>query len=282
MLPRSVDYYRATSVADAISRLKANPDAKILAGGHSLVPAMKLRLNSPSMVIDIANIPELNYIKEQNGNISIGAMTTHGQIANSDLIKNKLPLFKDTADVIGDVQVRNVGTIGGSIAHADPSADWPAALLAAGASIITNERSISATDFFTGFFSTALNEGEIVTEISIPIPKAGSKMTYQKFSQPASRFAIVGCAVVITANAGVITDAKIAFTGVSDVAFCDEAVANELIGKPDNDTSAESAAELAAENISILSDNYAAEDYRKHLAKVYAKRALRIVCGRVS
>ncbi len=280
MLPRSVDYYRATSVADAVSRLKANPDAKILAGGHSLVPAMKLRLNSPSMVIDIANISELNYIKEVGGNICIGAMTTHAQIANSALLQAKLPLFSDTADVIGDVQVRNAGTIGGSMAHADPSADWAAALLATDATIVTNERSISIGNFLTGFFSTALNEGEIITEIQVPTPAAGTKMTYQKFMQPASRFAIVGCAAVITSSGGTITGAKVAFTGVSDMAFCDAAVENALVGKADNDTTAEAAGELAAEGVEILTDHFAAEDYRKHLAKVFAKKALKLVCGK--
>lgn len=283
MLPNTVDYYRASSVSDALSVLKANPDAKILAGGHSLIPAMKLRLNSPSMVIDIANLSDLNYIKEEGGNICIGAMTTHGQIAHSSLLADKLSLFTETADVIGDVQVRNMGTIGGSIAHADPSADWPAALLAANASIVVTNgdetRTIPATDFFVGFFSTALEEGEIITEIQVPIPAAGTKMTYQKFMQPASRFAIVGCAVMAKVENGVVSDITVAFTGVSDGPFRDGNVEAAISGKAATAENIASAAAQAASDISLNADHYADEDYRQHLARVYAKRALTAVCG---
>jgi len=283
MLPNTVDYYRASSVSDALSVLKANPDAKILAGGHSLIPAMKLRLNSPSMVIDIANLSDLNYIKEEGGNICIGAMTTHGQIAHSSLLADKLPLFTETADVIGDVQVRNMGTIGGSIAHADPSADWPAALLAANASIVVTNgdetRTIPATDFFVGFFSTALEEGEIITEIQVPVPAAGTKMTYQKFMQPASRFAIVGCAVMAKVENGVVSDITVAFTGVSDGPFRDGNVEAAISGKAATAENIASAAAQAASDVSLNADHYADEDYRQHLARVYAKRALTAVCG---
>lgn len=283
MLPNTVDYYRASSVSDALSVLKANPDAKILAGGHSLIPAMKLRLNSPSMVIDIANLSDLNYIKEEGGNICIGAMTTHGQIAHSSLLADKLPLFTETADVIGDVQVRNMGTIGGSIAHADPSADWPAALLAANASIVVTNgdetRTIPATDFFVGFFSTALEEGEIITEIQVPIPAAGTKMTYQKFMQPASRFAIVGCAAIAKVENGVVSDITVAFTGVSDGPFRDGNVEAAISGKAATAENIASAAAQAASDVSLNADHYADEDYRQHLARVYAKRALTAVCG---
>jgi len=283
MLPNTVDYYRASSVSDALSVLKANPDAKILAGGHSLIPAMKLRLNSPSMVIDIANLSDLNYIKEDGGNICIGAMTTHGQIAHSSLLADKLPLFTETADVIGDVQVRNMGTIGGSIAHADPSADWPAALLAANASIVVTNgdetRTIPATDFFVGFFSTALEEGEIITEIQVPVPAAGTKMTYQKFMQPASRFAIVGCAAMAKVENGVVSDITVAFTGVSDGPFRDGNVEAAISGKAATAENIASAAAQAASDISLNADHYADEDYRQHLARVYAKRALTAVCG---
>jgi aerobic carbon-monoxide dehydrogenase medium subunit len=282
MLPASIEYYKAKSVDDAANMLRDNPDAKLLAGGHSLIPALKLRLNSPSMVIDVADIASMKGISESNGTITIGAMVTHGEIANSTLIQSKLPLFSETAEQIGDVQVRNVGTIGGSIAHADPSADWPAALLVSGSTVNTNSRSISADDFFQGFFTTALDEGEIVVSISIPTPSAGTKMTYQKFVQPASRFAIVGCAAVVSKSGGSITAAKVAFNGVSDTPFRDSAVEDALVGQADNDTSAEAAAALAAEGVDLMSDLYASEEYRKHLAKVYAKKALRIVCGVVS
>jgi aerobic carbon-monoxide dehydrogenase medium subunit len=283
MLPNTVDYYRAKSVDDALKVLKANPEAKLLAGGHSLVPAMKLRLNSPSMVIDIANLKDLNYIKEKDGVISIGAMTTHAQIASSSLMHKKLPLFVETADVIGDAQVRNMGTIGGSIAHADPSADWPAALLAANASIVVRSgkktKTFSAAKFFTGFFSTALGEGEIITEIQIPSPAKGVKMTYQKFMQPASRFAIVGCAAMVKIENGVVTDANIAFTGVSDAPFRDAGVEKAIKGKAATTENIAKAAAKAASGISINADHYADEEYRQHLATVYAKKALTAVCG---
>ena len=283
MLPNTVDYYRAKSVDDALKMLKANPEAKILAGGHSLIPAMKLRLNSPPMVIDIANLKDLNYIKEVDGKICIGAMVTHAQIASSALINKKLPLFSETADLIGDVQVRNMGTLGGSIAHADPSADWSAALLAANASVVVKSskksRTISAVKFFTGFFTTALAEGELVTEIQIPSPAKGVKMTYQKFMQPASRFAIVGCAAMIKIENGIVTDANIAFTGVSDAPFRDAGVEKAIKGKAATAENIANAASKAAAGISINVDHYADEEYRQHLATVYAKKALTAACA---
>ena len=282
MLPSSVDYYRANSVSDAVAKLKGNPDAKLLAGGHSLIPALKLRLNSPSMLIDVSGVSEMTGITENNGSLIIGSMVTHGDIASSELVKNKIPVLSETAEMIGDIQVRNMGTIGGSIAHADPSADWPAALLVTDAVILTDQREIPAEEFFLGFFTTALEEEEVVTAIRVPVPAAGTKMTYQKFVQPASRFAIVGCAAAVRVSGGKIEDARVAFTGVSDGPFRDRAMEDALIGKADNDTSAEEAAKLAAEEVSINEDHFASEAYRKHLAKVFARKALRVVCGHVS
>jgi aerobic carbon-monoxide dehydrogenase medium subunit len=284
MIPQAVEYTRAGSVAEAIRLLSTNPDAKILSGGHSLIPAMKLRLNSPSMVIDIARIAELRYITDRGNYIAIGAASTHFDVISHKHIQSRYAAMVQAGSMIGGPQVRNRGTIGGSIAHADPSADWPAVLLALDASIKiegpNGTRKVSANDFFTGFFSTALEDGEIVTEIQIPEPAAGASSTYQKFVQPASRFAIVGCAAAVTMAGGIVTTAKIAFTGVSDAAFLDHAVAAAIVGKSATAENIASAANAACEaDMHINEDHFASTTYRKHIAKVYAKRALTAACG---
>jgi carbon-monoxide dehydrogenase medium subunit len=274
MIPYALNYQKASSVEDAIKALSSN-DAKLLAGGHSLIPTMKLRLNSPSMLVDIGSIAALKGIKEAGPQIIIGAATTHQEIASNKTIQSKLPLFATGASYIGDIQVRNKGTIGGSLAHADPAADWAALVLAADATIAVQgskgARKIKATDFFKGMFTTTLNAGEIITAIHVPVV-AGSKSAYMKFSQPASRFAIVGCAVVKSGD-----KVSIAFTGVSDHAFRDAGAEKVLAGKKLDASSIEAASKAAAEGVTILSDHYASEKYRKHLAKVYLKRALMAV-----
>lgn len=283
MIPSSVDYTRASSVTEAIQLLTDNPDAKILAGGHSLIPAMKLRLNAPSLLIDIARIPELRFISDEGDKVVIGAASTHHDIISNEAVQDMRAMV-EAGELIGDTQVRNMGTLGGSIAHADPSADWPAVLLVLGASIQVQgpngERFIAANEFFLGFFMTGLDEGEIVTAIHIPKLVEGQQTAYRKFMQPASRFAIVGCGASVTVQDGQITDAKVAFTGVSDAAFLDEGVADALIGQPANLETIEAAANAAAEgDIHINEDHFASQAYRKHLAKVYAKRALAGACG---
>ncbi len=283
MIPQAVDYKRAGSVSEAISLLAENPDAKILAGGHSLIPAMKLRLNSPSLLIDIARIAELRFIKVGDGAVAIGAASTHYDIISNADIQSRYSAMIEAGEVIGDTQIRNMGTLGGSIAHADPSADWPGVLLALNATVKVEgaggTREIAAADFFTGFFSTALEEGEIVTEIHIPEPVAGSNSSYQKFVQPASRFAIVGCAAAVVINNGLISEARVAFNGVSgEGAFLDEAVSAALVGKAATLETIEAAVAGAAEGIDINEDHYASKTYRRHLAKVYAKRALIAAC----
>lgn len=278
MIPNSFDYHKAGSVDEALSLLTSNDDAKILAGGHSLIPAMKLRLNQPGTLIDIAKIPELNFIRKEGNELVIGAGVTHHQIATSNLIKDHLNMLAEGAELIGDVQVRNRGTIGGSLAHADPAADWPAMMIATRAVIVlrskTGSRSVHADYFFTGFFTTALEADEIITEIRIPIPGADTAFSYQKFMQPASRYAIVGCAVMISHENGLCKKASVAFTGVSDMAFRDRNVEAALEGKPFNKENIEAAAKEAAKDVLIMSDHYASEPYRKHLATVFAKRAL--------
>jgi carbon-monoxide dehydrogenase medium subunit len=276
MIPAAFDYQKAKTVDEAIAALSEG-DVKILAGGHSLIPAMKLRMNRPSKLVDITGLAALKGIREEDGEIVIGSATTHADIAYDKLIKNKLPFFSEAASVIGDVQVRNHGTIGGSLAHADPAADWPALVLAADAGIEVQgnngKRRINAADFFTGLFAIALQDGEIITAIRIPVPADGTKTSYQKFAQPASRFAIAGCAVVR------FPDGKttIAFTGISDNAFRDANAENEVSGKPLNNDSIAAAVNAAVSNVNVLGDHFASEEYRKHLAKVYLKKALEAV-----
>jgi len=276
MIPVAFDYQKVKTVDEAIAAL-SNGNSKILAGGHSLLPAMKLRLSQPSNLVDITGIAALKGIKEEDGEIVIGAATTHGVIANDSLIKNKLSFFAEGASVIGDLQVRNHGTIGGSLAHADPAGDWPALVLAAEATIevqgVNGNRRIMATDFFTGLFSTSLRDNEIIIAIRVPVPVEGTKTSYQKFEQPASRFAIVGCAVLRFADG----KTNIAFTGVSDFAFRDKNAEKAVAGKPINEESVAAAVNAALEGVTISSDHYNSEEYHRHLAKVYLKKALKVV-----
>ena len=276
MIPVAFDYQKAKTVDEAIAAL-SNGNSKILAGGHSLLPAMKLRLSQPSKLVDIADIAALKGIKEEDGEIVIGAGATHADIAGDKLINSKLPFFAEGASIIGDVQVRNHGTIGGSLAHADPAADWPALVLAADAAIEAQgkngKRRIKATDFFTGLFSTALQDNEIIIAIRIPVPADGTKTSYQKFSQPASRFAIAACAVMRFPDG----KTNIAFTGVSDNAFRDSNAEAVISGKPINDDSISAAMNAAMQGVNVLGDHFASAEYRKHLGKIYLKKALQAV-----
>lgn len=273
MIPAQFEYEKVTTVDEAIAAL-SNDDTKILAGGHSLIPALKLRLSRPGKLVDIGGITALKDIKEEDGEIVIGAAATHADIMYHSLIRTHLPFFTEGASTIGDIQVRNYGTIGGSIAHADPSADWPALVLAADATIevqgSNGRRAIKATEFFTGLFSTALEPGEIITAVRIPMPADGTKGTYQKFPQPASRYALVGCAVVRFADG----KTNIAFTGVAENAFRDTGAEQSISGKPLNEENITAALNAALQNAEVLGDHYASVPYRRHLAKVYLKKAL--------
>src|SRR5688572_26056949 len=276
MIPVAFDYKRAVTVEEAIAELSSG-ESKLLAGGYSLLPSMKLRLSQPSKLVDIANIPSLKGIKEESGHIIISAGTTHHDIGNNDTIKQHLPFYIEAAHMIGDVQVRNRGTIGGSLAHADPAADWPALVLAADAVIEVmgtgGARSIKATEFFTGLFSTQLKEDEIITAIRIPIPEKGAKTVYLKYSNPASRFAVVGCAVLRYPG----EKTNIAFTGVADTPFRDTNAEKAVSGKSLDTANIQAAMDAAVEGVNLNGDLYASAEYRKHLAKVYLKRALQAV-----
>ncbi|GJM28373.1 MAG: carbon monoxide dehydrogenase [Cyclobacteriaceae bacterium] len=284
MIPSEFEYFRAGSVKEALELLnEKGPDAKILAGGHSLIPAMKLRFNNPGALIDIGGISELNYIREENDVLAIGAATTHADLAASGLLNSSLPMLAETAATIGDIQVRNKGTIGGSLAHADPAADWPAALLAAEAEVIITSRSesrvVAIADFFQGLFTTDLGDAELITEIRVPLPPANTRSTYLKFEQPASRFAIVGCAAMVTRNNGSFGNVRVAFTGVSASPFRDHGIEQALEGQPADGAQLHEACKLAGNGVDVMGDHFASKEYRTHLAVVFAERALKVVTG---
>jgi len=277
MYPASFDYKRPATVEEAVALLTQHgDDAKVLAGGHSLIPAMKLRLARPKVVVDIGRIENLNYIREAGGSIAIGAMTTHQQIAASKLLQDKSPLLPETASHIGDVQVRNMGTIGGSLAHADPAADYPAAILALDAEIDVagpkGKRTIRAGDFFVDLLTTALAPNELIVEIRVPVtPKT---VAYVKTEQKASGFALAGVAAVIS-PAGV----RVGVTGVAAKAYRATGVEQALNGKTTADAIALAAAH-ATDGVDRLSDIHASADYRAQLALVNTKRALEKAAAR--
>jgi aerobic carbon-monoxide dehydrogenase medium subunit len=280
MIAQKFEYIVPTSLGDAVNLLQKHAGhAKILAGGHSLIPMMKLRLAAPELLIDIGRIPELTYVKEDSGKIRIGALTTHQVIESSDVIKRRLTALADAAGLIGDIQVRNKGTIGGSIVHADPAADYPAAILASDATIVTlgpqGERLIPASRFFVDMMTTALEQNEIVREIQIPVKAGKTGSAYLKMAQKASGFAICGAAAVVELDAaGVLTNVAIGITGVGSHAFragkTEAALRNQ---KPSTDV-IKAASEKASDGIIALEDIHASADYRLDLARIYAKRAV--------
>src|SRR5215510_2199011 len=279
MIPAQFDYVRAKTIDEALSLLAQNEDAKILAGGHSLIPAMKLRLAMPSMLVDIGRIKDLSYIREDGEQILIGAATTHYQIESSDLLKRICPLLPACAGHIGDMQVRNKGTIGGSVAHADPAGDWPAAIIALDAELIATskngDRSIKADDFFLDLMTTALEAGEILREIRIRRPAAGTGQAYAKMAHPASGFAIVGVAANLSIRGdGTCENASLGVTGVSARAFRPAGVESALNGAKLNDETIVNASAHATDGIDLNGDLFASADYRKHLTEVYVRRAV--------
>jgi aerobic carbon-monoxide dehydrogenase medium subunit len=286
MIPANFDYIAAKSLDEALSLLaKHKDDAKLLAGGHSLLPAMKLRLAQPKVLIDLGKIKDLAYIKEDGGQVRIGAMTTHFQIETSDLLRRVCPLLPETASNLGDMQVRNKGTIGGSLAHSDPAADWPAAVLAVDAEIVLanpkGERVIKAADFFVDLLTTALQPGEVLKEIRFATPKGRVGQAYLKVRHPASGFAVVGIAANLTLDAsGKCLSAGIGVTGVAPKAYRAGAAENALKGKSLDAKTLAAAAEHAAAGVQANSDLFASGEYRKHLAQVYTRRALETAVSR--
>jgi carbon-monoxide dehydrogenase medium subunit len=280
MIAAQFDYKVPKSLEEAVSLLAADPDgSKILAGGHSLIPAMKLRLAQPQMLIDIARIKDLSYIREEGDQILIGATTTHYQIESSDLLKTICPLLPACAASIGDVQVRNKGTIGGSVAHSDPAGDWPAAVIALRAELVltgpNGERTVNADDFFLDLLSTDLQPGEILRELRIKKPAGRFGQAYQKVHHPASGFAVVGIAVSLTLNAnGSCEGANIGVTGVGVKAYRAAAAEAALLNSTLDDTAVNNAASHVCDGIDPNADLYASGDYRCHLAQVHTRRAI--------
>jgi carbon-monoxide dehydrogenase medium subunit len=257
------EYYRPQTVADAAKLLTANKDAKLLAGGHTLIPTMKQRLANPKTIVDLGRIGELRGVSRSGNALVIGAMTTHAEVADSPVVRSSIARLADAAGVIGDPHVRQRGTIGGSVANNDPAADYPAALLALGATIATNRREIKADDFFKGLFATALQDGEIITRISLPVP---AKFGYAKFANPASRYALVGVAV---AQAG--SGPRVAVTGAGKNGVFRHAAMEAALAKG---WSAQSLNAIATDANQMMSDIHADAAYRAHLVGVMARRAV--------
>jgi carbon-monoxide dehydrogenase medium subunit len=280
MYPASFDYHTPGSVQEAISLLgKLKDDAKLLAGGHSLIPMMKLRLAQPKHVIDLRKVPGLAGIKEEGSVVVIGTMTTHWQVESSKALQSKIPVVSEAAALIGDPQVRNLGTIGGSLAHADPAADMPAVMLALGAELVIEgakgRRTVKADDFFKGLMTTAVGPDEILVEIRIPVPPAGSGASYQKFPHPASRFAVVGVCAALTVDAkGACAKAGVGVTGAGTKAVRARGVEAGLAGKTLDQPTIEAAAAKAADGVDVQADLQGSVEYKSHLLRVHARRAI--------
>lgn len=279
MIASSFEYFAPTSVDEALALLSEHgDDAKILAGGHSLIPAMKLRLAEPAVLIDIQRVEGLKGVSESDGTLVIGALTTHHELESSNLVNQKLPILAQTAGEIGDVQVRNKGTIGGSLSHADPAADWPATILALDADLKIvgsgGERVVKATDFFEELYTTALEADEILTEIHVAVPTENTTGSYLKLHQVASGFALTGVAAVLTKSGDICENIAVGITGVSDVPYRASEVESALAGRALTADNIAAAAEKAADGVDILEDIHASEAYRSNLAKVYTRRAI--------
>lgn len=284
MIPESFEYHRPSTLDEAISLLTANPEAKLLAGGHSLVPAMKLRLAAPEALVDLARLPDLAAIREEDGAILVGAGATHQAIASDPLVARHVPFLAEAASVIGDPAVRNRGTIGGSIAHADPAADYPAVLLAGDAEILVTgpdgERTIPADEFFFDLFLTALGPEDIITAVRFPKIASGTGTAYLKFPNPASRYAVVGVAAIAAVKEGALADVRVALNGVANAAYRAGDVEAALEAAAADAATIAAAAEAMALDVEVLSDPFASEEYRRHLARVFVRRAFAAAVAR--
>jgi carbon-monoxide dehydrogenase medium subunit len=284
MIPESFDYSVAKTLDEALGLLAAG--AKPLAGGMSLIPAMKLRLAAPEHLVDLGRVKELNYIGETEKNLRIGATTTHYDVESSPLVRGKCPLLAETASHIGDVQVRNMGTIGGSTAHADPAADYPAALQALEAKLVlkaaNSERTVPIDEFLVDTFTTSLEPGEVIREVIVPIDPEGTGTVYRKVAQKASGFAIVGIGVRIRRAGDNISMARIGVTGLSNRAFRATHAERALEGRRGSPAEIEAAANLVTQGVEANSDIHASAEYRRHLAVVHAGRAIAIALARTT
>ncbi len=281
MIPQEFEYSAPGTLQEAL-QLIAGGERKVLAGGMSLIPLMKLRLASPEHVVDLGRIPGLNYITESGGSIRIGATATHHDIETAPLVRGRCPLLAEAASRIGDTQVRNRGTMGGSIAHADPAADYPASLLALEAQVrlvsANSDRTVAAADFFLDPFTTAIEPGEIVLEVVVPAEEGSEGYRYEKLAHPASGFAVVGVAVRIKKTGGRISFARIGVTGLAAHAY--RALEAERLLESGADIG--QAAGVVGQGQEPNSDLYASADYRRHLVQVHARRAISLALSRAS
>ena len=285
MYPARFDYHRASSVAQALDLLGSKQDAKFLAGGHSLLPMMKLRLAQPANLIDIGGIKELTGIERSGSSVRIGALTTHAELAASDVLRKSCPLVADAAAKIGDPQVRNRGTIGGNLTHADPGSDLPAVVRALDATLHLQSkkgnRAVKASEFFVDLLTSAVGEGEILTAIEVPMLD-GAGSAYLKFEHPASGYAVVGAAAIVRAKGGKIESARLCFNGVTATPLDAAGVAGALAGKAADDAAIDAAVNGNLKADDPLGDVFASGEYRVHLAKVFGRRALKLARDRAS
>jgi carbon-monoxide dehydrogenase medium subunit len=280
MFAAAFDYYRAGSIAEAHTLLREHPDAKLLAGGHSLIPLMKMRLAMPGALVDIGRIAALKGITARGASLRIGSLTTHAELASSPALRSACPMLAEAAGLIGDSQVRNMGTIGGNIAHADPASDLPAVLLALDATIHAagpnGERAIPIGGFFQGMMTTAIGPDEILTAIDVPAKQAGQGMAYVKFRHPASGYAVLGAAAVVSVTDGVCTSARVAIGGLLPAPVrCGDVERTLEKQRISSENLARAASEVRRVlNDDVMGDIFASVDYRKAMAPIYVTRAL--------
>lgn len=279
MYPPSFEYYRPTSVAEAARLLTQHAEAKVLAGGHSLLPVLKLRLAAPSALIDIAGLDELKGIQAGAGTVKIGALTTHAQVASSREVARHCPVLAEAAAQIGDLQVRNRGTIGGSLAHADPGADYPTVMLALRATMTASNgsasRDIPAESFFTDLFTTALKPGELLTSVTVPGYGKGTGAAYLKHKHPASGYAVVGVAALLSVAGGTFDKVSLVVGGATARPVRALEAEQALAGQPADEATLRAAIRKVADSITDpMGDVYASGDFRTHLATVLSGRAL--------
>jgi len=277
MFPAKFAYAAPTSLQEAVGLLE-DPDAKILAGGHSLLPLMKLRLAQPKLLVDIGRIPGLSYIRSEDGQLAIGAMTTYREIQFSQEVARVAPVLVEAVHEVGDPQVRAKGTLAGALAHADPAGDLPAVVLALGGTARAvgpnGERDLDFDSFFVDMLTTTLQEREIIREVRLRVQPPGSGAAYQKFDQPASHYALTGVCAVVTLTGGTIGSARIGVTGVGPKAYRPTAVEQALVGKPAEEEAVKAAVQTVADGIDVQGDIHASPEYRAHLARVLTRRAV--------
>lgn len=285
MYSADFDYHRARSIGDAQRLLADHPGAKLLAGGHSLIPLMKLRLAAPAALIDIGRIAELRGITVDGTSLRVGALTTHGEIARSDDVRRGAAALAEAAASVGDPAVRNRGTIGGNVAHADPASDLPIVLVALGAQLVVigpqGERTVEADQFFLGIMTTALGDDEILAAVRVPIASQGQASAYVKFSHPASRYAVIGAAAVATVADGQCQAVRVAVGGLTPYAQRAPSVENAMAGQTLTDETIAAAAARVSEDLTdVDGDLFASGEYRRAVAPVYVERVLQAALAR--